>query len=143
VVLRFPAPVWSNPAPLARAEQRLAAVRQFSSLTGPLNVNGVTLTPGQLTALHARIGDPRALPAVPPPGSALPRAMWAAYRAESQFVSPDGRTVLFDAGLTAGDPGSNAALRQVPAIRASVAAVGREAGASAYGVIGEAPAATT
>jgi hypothetical protein len=40
-------------------------------------------------------------------------------------------------------PGSNAALRQVPAIRASVAAVGREAGASAYGVIGEAPAATT
>src|SRR5262249_41617689 len=52
----------------------------------------------------------------------------------------DGRTVLFDAGLTADDPGSNAALHQVPAIRAAVAAVTRDTGASAYGVAGEAPA---
>jgi RND superfamily putative drug exporter len=64
----------------------------------------------------------------------------AGHRAESQFISPDGRTVLFDAGLAVGDPGSNAALRQVPAIRASVATVARDVGASSYGVAGQAPA---
>src|SRR5215472_2171705 len=77
VLLRFPAPVWTDPAPLARAE--------------------------------------------------------------SQFISPDGRTVLFNVGLSAGDPDSNAALHQLPAIRAAVAAVAHDAGA-AYGVAGDAPA---
>jgi RND superfamily putative drug exporter len=91
-------------------------------------------------ALHATLGDPGALPAEPPPGSAVRAVGWAVYRAESQFISADGRTVLFDAGLAAGDPDSNAALHQVPAIRAAVAAVARDAGASANGVTGEAPA---
>ena len=140
VLLHFPAPVWSDPARLARAERRLAAVRQFASLTGPFDVNGITLTPGRLAALRATFGDPRALSAQPPPGSRGP-AVWAAYRAETQFISADGRTALFDAGLAAGDPGSNAALRQVPAIRAAVAGVARDTGASAYGVAGQAPAA--
>ena len=45
----------------------------------------------------------------------------------------------FDAALTAGDPGSNAALHAVPGIRAAVAAVARGVHASAYGVAGEAP----
>ena len=140
LLLRFPAPVWRDPARVARAEQRLAASPQFTSLTGPLDVNGVTLTPAQLMALHATLGDPGALPAEPPPGSAVRAARWAVYRAESQFISADGRTVLFDAGLAAGDPDSNAALHQVPAIRAAVAAVARDAGARANGVTGEAPA---
>jgi RND superfamily putative drug exporter len=140
VLLRFPAPVWSDPARAAHAEQRLAAVPQFSSLSGPLDVNGVTLTQARLADLHATLGDPGALPAQPPPGSAVRTATWAVYRAESQFISPDGRTVLFGAGLTAGDPGSNAALHQVPAIRAAVAAVAHATGASAYGVAGQAPA---
>ena len=141
VLLHFPAPVWSDPARLARAERQLAAVRQFASLTGPFDVNGITLTPGRLAALRATFGDPRALSAQPPPGSRLPAAVWTAYRAETQFISADGRTALFDAALAAGDPGSNAALRQVPAIRAAVAGVARDTGASAYGVAGQAPAA--
>jgi len=91
VLLRFPAPVWGDLARVARAERRLAAVPQFGSLTGPLDVNGITLTSGRLAALHATFGDPRALPAQPPPGSGLPAATWAAYRAESQFISADGR----------------------------------------------------
>jgi RND superfamily putative drug exporter len=140
VLLRFPAPVWSDPVPATRAEQRLAAIPAFGSLTGPLDVNGITLTPAQLAALHATHGNPSALPAQPPPGSHVRAAVWAAYRAESQFISPDGRTVLFDAALTAGDPGSNAALHQVPAIRAAVADVARDTGARAYGVAGQAPA---
>jgi RND superfamily putative drug exporter len=140
VLLRFGTPVWSDAGVLARAERQLAAVPSFSGLTGPFDVNGVTLAPGQLAALHARLGDPRALPVVPPAGSGVPAPVWAAYRAESQFISPDGRTVRFGAALTAGDPGSNAALGQVPAIRAAVAAAARDVGATDYGVSGEAPA---
>jgi RND superfamily putative drug exporter len=137
VVLRFGQPAWDDPAPVATAQRRLAALPQFASLAGPFGA----LTPGQLTTLHATLGGPAALPAVPPTGSHVPPASWAAYGAERQFISPDGRTVLFDARLVAGDPSSNAALRQVPALRAAVAAVARATGASAYGVTGDVPAA--
>jgi RND superfamily putative drug exporter len=140
VLLRLPAPAWSEPGRLAHAERLLAAVPQFRGLTGPLDVNGVTLTAGQLSALHARFGDPGALAATPPPGSGVRPALWAAYRAEAQFISPDGRTVLFNAGLSAGDPNSNAALHQVPAIRAAVARAAHQAGATESGVAGDAPA---
>jgi RND superfamily putative drug exporter len=125
---------------MARAERRLAAIPQFTSLAGPLNVNGVTLTPQLLAALHARYGAPGAVPPVPPAGTGIRPATWAAYRSESQFISSDGRTVLFNAGLTAGDPNSDAALHQVPAIRAGVAAAARGAGATAHGVAGVATA---
>jgi RND superfamily putative drug exporter len=137
VVLRFRAPAWDNPAPIATAQRRLAALPQFNGLAGPFDA----LTPGQLTTLHAALGSPLALPPVPPTGSSVPAATWAAYGAEAQFISPDGRTVLFDARLAAGDPSSNAALGKVPAIRAAVAAVARAAGATAYGVAGDVPAA--
>jgi putative drug exporter of the RND superfamily len=137
VVLRFREPAWDDPTPVAAAQRRLAALPQFASLAGPFDV----LAPGQLTTLHAAIGGPAAVPPVPPPGSRVPPATWAAYGAERQFISPDGRTVMFDARLVDGDPGSNAALRQVPAIRAAVAAVARATGASAYGVAGDVPAA--
>jgi RND superfamily putative drug exporter len=136
VVLRFREPAWNDPASAAAAQQRLAALPQFNDLAGPFG----SLTPGQLATLHAMLGAPAAMPPVPPPGSHVPPATWAAYRAESQFISPDGRTVVFDARLAAGDPGSDAAVRQVPAIRAAVAAVARATGASAFGVFGEAPA---
>jgi putative drug exporter of the RND superfamily len=132
VVLRFGQPAWNDPAPVATAQRRLAALPQFDSLAGPFDA----LTPGQLTTLHTTLGAPAAIPAVPPPGTRIPPAAWAAYGAETQFISPDGRTVVFDAKLVNGDPASNAALRQVPALRAAVAAVARATGASAYGVTG-------
>jgi RND superfamily putative drug exporter len=137
VVLRFGEPAWDDPAPVATAQRRLAALPQFTSLAGPFG----TLTPGQLTTLHATLGSPAALPAVPPPGTRIPAATWAAYGAEARYISPDGRTVLFDARLAHDDPASNAALRQVPAIRAAVATVARATGASADGVTGDVPAA--
>jgi RND superfamily putative drug exporter len=137
VVLRFPEPAWNDPAPAVEAQRRLAALPQFTDLAGPFG----SLTPGQLTTLHSTLGAPAALPAVPPPGSDVPPATWAAYRAESQFISPDGRTVVFDTSLAAGDPGTNAAIRQVPAIRAAVGDVARASGASDYGVSGAAPGA--
>jgi putative drug exporter of the RND superfamily len=137
VVLRFREPIWDDPAPAATAQRRLAALAQFNGLAGPFDA----LTSRQLMTLHAALGGPAATLALPPPGSHISPVTWAAYGAESRFISPDGRTVLFDARLVAGDPGSNAALREVPAIRAAVAAVARAAGASAYGVVGEVPAA--
>jgi putative drug exporter of the RND superfamily len=140
VLLRFGVPVWADPARLARAERLLAAVPQFSSLAGPLDVNGVILTPAQLRTLHATAGGPGAVSPAPPSGSNIPATTWSAYRTEKQFISTDGRTVLFDAGLSAGNPDSNAALHEVPAIRAAVAGVAHDVGASAYGVTGDAPA---
>jgi putative drug exporter of the RND superfamily len=137
VVLQFREPAWNDPAPVATAQRRLAALPQFASLAGPFGA----LTPGQLTTLHATLGGPAAMPAVPPPGTRIPPATWAAYGAERQFISPDGRTVVFDARLVAADPGSNAALGQVPAIRAAVGAVAGAIGATAYGVAGDVPAA--
>jgi RND superfamily putative drug exporter len=138
VLLRLRRPVWTDPVPAVLAERGLRAVPQFVSVIGPLDVNGVQVRPTELTALHATLGDPRNLANVPPQGSKIQPGLWAAYRAESQFISADGRTILFNAGLRVGDPASNAALAQVPAIRAAVTAVARQAGAVADGVIGPA-----
>jgi RND superfamily putative drug exporter len=88
VLLRFPASVWNDPAPASRAQQRLTALPQFGSLVGPFDLNGVTLTPGELTTLHRTLGDPRALAVLPPPGTGIQPAIWAVYRAESQFIAP-------------------------------------------------------
>jgi RND superfamily putative drug exporter len=121
VVLRFREPAWDDPAPVATAQRRLAALPQFNGLAGPFDA----ITPGELTTLYAALGSPAGIPAVPPPGNHIPPVTWAAYSAETQFISPDGRTVLLDARLANGDPGSNAALGQVPAVRAGGAARAR------------------
>jgi len=139
VVVRLPVSVWNHPAPALQTERLLSRAAEFDSVEGPFDVNGATLTASQLTLLHTRFGDPGALPATPPAASRVTQAAWVSYRAESQFISPDGRTVLFSVGLRAGDPDSNAALRHVPAIRAAVATAARTAGATASGVIGDAP----
>ena len=62
------------------------------------------------------------------------------YRATAQYVSPDGKTIQFQTGLTAGDPSTTAAMNAVPAIRTEAAAVAKTLGATEYGVGGEAPA---
>jgi RND superfamily putative drug exporter len=140
VILRFANPVWADPRQAARAEQDLADINQFNAVNGPFNLNGFPVTPAQLGELHAALGDPHLLAAHPPRGSPVPVAAWLLYRAEAQFISPDGRTVLFNAGLRVGDPGSNAALHEVPAIRAAVTQVARTVGATAHGLTGVAPA---
>lgn len=140
VLLRLPVSLWNDPASAVQAAGQLTKAPVFDSVGGPFEVNGVTLTARQLTLLHARFGEPGALPAAPPAASGVTPSTWSTYRAESQFISPDGRTVLFSVGLRAGDPDSNGALYQVPAIRAAVAAVARAVGATESGVIGDAPA---
>jgi RND superfamily putative drug exporter len=140
LVYKLPQPVWVNPAPMAVATGQLKASGLFTGVTGPLNPAGVILTPAQYQSLHAALGDPRALPPLPPVGSSVTLADYEAYRATAQYVSPDGETIQFQTGLKAGDPSTTAAMNAVPSIRAEAAAVATTLHATAYGVGGEAPA---
>jgi RND superfamily putative drug exporter len=141
LVYKLPQPVWDDPAPVAVATGQLKASGLFTGVTGPLNPVGVPLTPAQYQSLHAALGNPRALPAVPPAGqSNISLAEYEAYRATAQYVSPDGETIQFQTGLKAGDPSTTAAMNAVPSVRAEAAAVATTLHATAYGVGGEAPA---
>ena len=68
LVYKLPQPVWDDPAPVAVATGQLKASGLFTGVTGPLNPVGVTLSPAQYQSLHAALGNPQALPAVPPAG---------------------------------------------------------------------------
>jgi putative drug exporter of the RND superfamily len=140
LVYKLSQPVWDDPGPVAAATSQLAASSLFTGVTGPLNPAGVTLTQAQYQALHTALGNPAALPSVPPANSTVPLQRYEVYRATAQYVSPDGRTIQFETGLKAGDPSTTAALNAVPAIRTEAAAVAKTLGATAYGVAGEAPA---
>jgi RND superfamily putative drug exporter len=140
LVYKLTQPVWDNPAPVAVATNQLKASGLFTGVTGPLNPVGVPLTPAQYQQLYAALGNPRALSPVPPAGSSVPLAVYEAYRATAQYVSPDGETIQFQTGLKAGNPSTTAAMNAVPSIRAEAAAVATTLHATAYGVGGEAPA---
>ncbi len=85
-----------------------------------------------------RLGPPEELPAVPPPGLRVTPALYDAYRSTAQYVTPDGRTVLYKTSLRAGGPGTTAALQSIPAIRRDVTRVGSVIGATRSGVAGQA-----
>jgi RND superfamily putative drug exporter len=133
-------PAWTDPQPLVAAQSQLAATGLFAGITGPLNPNGGQLTAAQLTSLHTQLGPPQLLPAVPPASLTVPPNVYQLYRAEALYISPDGRTIQFEMGLKAGDPSTTAAMNAVPAVRAAAAAAMPTAGATDYGVGGQAPA---
>jgi putative drug exporter of the RND superfamily len=140
LVYKLSQPVWNDTGPVATATSQLSASGLFTGVTGPLNPAGVTLTGTQYSALHAALGNPAVLPAVPTGNSKIPLAGYEAYRATAQYVSPDGLTIQYETGLKAGDPSTTAAMNAVPSIRAEAATVAKTLGASQYGVGGEAPA---
>jgi RND superfamily putative drug exporter len=140
VIFKFSTPAWQDPAPLAAATAKLQASPLFTQVTGPLNPGGAPLTPAEFTALHNQLGPAKALPPVPPAGTTVSPAAYAAYRATSNFVSPDGLTVLYQTGLRAGDPGTTSALNAVPSLRAETTAVAKTIGAADSALGGEAPA---
>ena len=140
LILTYSTPVWSDPAELVTAERSLQASGQFDKLVGPLDPAGVPLPPVELTRLHAALGPPQSLAPTPPAN--LPARLapyYNAYRATSTLVSSNGKTVQFEAGLTAGDPASTAALDAVPPIRSALHRAAAASGATAEGVAGEAP----
>ena len=140
IIYQLRQPAWTDPQVLTTAQRQLAASGLFTGITGPLNPNGGTLTAGQLTSLHNKLGPPQLLPPTPPAGTAVSPETYQLYRATSLYVSPDGQTVQFETGLRAGDASTTAAMNAVPAVRATAAAVMRDIGAADYGVGGQAPA---
>ncbi|HVX20427.1 MAG TPA: MMPL family transporter [Acidimicrobiales bacterium] len=141
VIMRFATSVWDDPTQLAVASTGLAKTGQFSAITGPLDPNGTQLTPAQLAQLHRQLGPPKPLlrsQAAPP--AAVPVDQYLAYLGTANFVSTDGTTAGWYTTLSAGDPQSTAALHAIPAIRDDVTTVATQAGATASGVAGEAPA---
>ncbi len=146
IIFKFPQPVWTNAAPLAKATGELRASGQFDQVSGALNpVGGITLTPSQFQGLYGALGPPQNLPATPTAadllGGRIPAQAYQLYRVTGNFVSSDGRTVQFSTGLRNGvDPGSTAGLNAVPAVRAATRSIQKSVGATASGVAGEAPA---
>lgn len=141
VVLRFRHTVWQAPDVLARAYAGLLRSRQFASVAGALDPTGTYIPPAALAHDYAALGPPQALSPSPPATPPVSVGMYDAYRSTAQYVSPDGRTVLFQTSLSAGSAGSTAAMQAVPRVRQVVARVGRQVHAEASGVAGQAPAA--
>jgi putative drug exporter of the RND superfamily len=133
-------PAWADPGPLATATAELRATGLFRQVTGPLNPAGAPLTPASYAALYRALGPAKGLPLVQHSGVRVPLSAYQAYRATANYVSPDGRTVQYSTSLTAGDPGSTAAMNAVPSVRAATASVARSIGAADSAVGGEAPA---
>ncbi len=134
ILFRFPASVWDDPTRLAEASQGLRQVSALQTVLGPLNPNGAPLTVTQLTQLHSKLGNPQALPAVPPPHTSLSPQEYNAYRATGQYISADGQTVQFVAILK-DSSSSSAALNAIPALRTAVAQVATKAAAGKSGVL--------
>jgi RND superfamily putative drug exporter len=140
IIYRLRQSAWTDPQVLATAQRQLTVSGLFTGITGPLNPNGGQLTAAQLTSLHEKLGPPQLLPPAPPAGAVVSPVAYQLYRAESLYVSPDGRTVQFETGLRAGDASTTAAMNAIPAVRATAAAVRHDIGAADYGVGGQAPA---
>ncbi len=141
LILTYARPLWQHPAELVTAGDSLRASGLFSGLSGPLDPNGTALAPAAYTALHAALGDPRRLPLAEPAAAAargISVSDYNAYRASAGYVSADGETVRFAAGLRAGAQASTAAMNATPAVRAALAAAAAKSGATANGVAGQA-----
>jgi putative drug exporter of the RND superfamily len=140
VLLVYPSSVWKNLKPVQQAENDLAKKPVFASVTGLFNANGSTVSIQQLNSLYQELGPPGKLPATEPTGTPVPADQYNAYRATSQFVSPNGKTVQFYTSLAAGSPDSTAALNATPDMRAAASSVAHANGAVDNGVSGLAPA---
>lgn len=111
IIFDFKQSVWNDPQAVATTQAKLAQASVFKAIAGPFDANGFRLTPDQLQQLHNT-----------PANNPLRQAI-------NQFISPDGRTVQFYALLKAGTSGSTAATQAIPAVRATISAVGQQVGA--------------
>jgi RND superfamily putative drug exporter len=143
IVMRFGTSVWQDPVALVKVTAGLRDTGDFTQLAGPLDPDGSAVTTEELQTLHAELPPAKELVdenRLTPVGTAIAPALYSSYLATARYISTDGKTVQWEAGLKAGDPGSTTALNAVPAIRTAVAGVAARAGAAADGVAGEAPA---
>jgi putative drug exporter of the RND superfamily len=138
LILRYPTPVWDHPQDLVTAQARLRASGLFTGLAGPLDPNGTSLSPAAYASARAALGDPRKLPLLEPPSAGVTARVYDAYRASGQYVSADGLTVRFAAGLTAGPQQGTAAMNATPRVRAALSRAAAASHAAASGVAGQA-----
>ena len=139
VLFALPSPAWDHPEVLATATHGLRASGQFSSVASALDSNGAAVPAADLASAHrelAAYGPPENLPAVPPSGYTGSLTTYTAYKASSQFISADGRTLLFPTSLAAGSSTSTVAAAAIPDVRLAVASVARSIGATSSGVDG-------
>jgi RND superfamily putative drug exporter len=140
VVFKYSGSVWKSPQRIVEAQTKLQGSGKFRELAGPLNPNGTTLRPGQLSQLYTKLGPPQLLPVRQPATATVAPAIYNAYRADSLFVSKNGKVMQFEAGLIAGAQDSTAAMNATPQIRDVVTHAARASGAVASGLAGEAAA---
>src|SRR5262249_4838002 len=93
-----------------------------------------------ITRLYPKVGAPQSLQFNAQPPAGVDARAFAAYKAMSQFISRDGKTIQYYAALRAGDPNTTKALRATPAIRRAVDEVATQIGAVDHGVAGQATA---
>ncbi len=129
VLFVYPVAVWQYPDVLAQADRDLARQPEFVAVAGALDPNGTALTPEELVSLHRELGRADRLPVIPPDRTRVSGQEYEAYRATAQFISPDGRTVQYDASLAAGPSQGDKSISAIPAIRNAVERVGRHTGA--------------
>jgi RND superfamily putative drug exporter len=138
LVFRYAKPIWADPQPVATGYAVLRSSGQFTALSGPLNPNGTQLTPASYARLHVLLGNPGSLPPAEPAGLRVSRGSYDAFRASAGLVSADGRTIEFQAGLTAGPEQSTAAADATPGIRAAVSRAAARSGAMTSGLSSQA-----
>ncbi|MGO9822762.1 MAG: MMPL family transporter [Solirubrobacteraceae bacterium] len=140
LVFAYSQPLWTSPQRIATAGASLRASGEFTQLAGPLNPNGTVLPPAQLTRLYSQLGPPQRLPVAEPPSVHVPATVYNAYRASADFISADGRTMQYQASLTAGPQSSTQAMNATPRVRDAVQTAADRSGAVDSGAAGEAAA---
>ncbi len=148
VIFVLPQSIWQNPGQLTGLQQGLQHSPNFTHVTGPLNLNGLSLAPATIAHMYKTYGTPIGLSdqaaidrivAAHPELTASPATLqdFESYQLLSNIVSPDGKTVDFLVGLTIGDASSTKALNATPVIRKDVEQIAQNGGAVDSGVVGE------
>ncbi|HUD07125.1 MAG TPA: MMPL family transporter [Candidatus Saccharimonadales bacterium] len=137
LVLKFAQPVWNNFSEVASAQQKLSSSPVFESIEGPVDVGGAKLSATEIPGLYKELGPPGLLPPIQPATLSVSPALYQAYRSTAQFISPDGKTVLFYALLTAGPSGSTAAASATPSVRNELSSVASSVRSEDNGVVSQ------
>ena len=137
LLLKFNKPVWNDFSVVARAQRELASASVFKSISGPINSGGTVLSAASIQTLYMSLGPPNLLPEIPPATLSISPQQYQAYRSIAQFISPDGKTLQFDALLTAGPSGSTAASQAVPDERSVLTSTATSVGAVDNGIVSQ------
>ncbi len=118
LIMAFDKPVWDNLDKLNQAQNQLASNHLFKAISGPFSANGFKLSSTELQALHQAGSSPL-------------------LKAESQFISANGKVVQFYSVADTGPSGSTAAANATPRVQAALSTAAKTAGATNSQVYGQ------